>query len=180
MDLLGQVRVPDSPLTGRFGPIVVVSGPPDLAAMLGKHPTDRLDVGLVLVIVDIGHDQRCWRRSSAAKKVDAEFIFSWERFCSLLSAVNFQISSTTSVVTPNVDRHRPGPDASSAPRRDRPDTQLRRHRLHRNHSDSCLGTHTLTIQTACSRSSDSYPPSVFPAMTSTFPRIGVFGHPGTI
>ena len=76
-------------------------------AQLGELVTDRLDTPsqtfLVLVtdvLVDIPHDQRCGRSSSAAKKADALLRIALARLSSAFSRFNRFSSADSSLVVP--------------------------------------------------------------------------------
>lgn len=80
---------------------------PALGAQLGELVTDRLDTPsqtfLVLVtdvLVDIPHDQRCGRSSSAAKKADALLRIALARLSSAFSRFNRFSSADSSLVVP--------------------------------------------------------------------------------
>src|SRR5699024_11751508 len=51
---------------------ILVRARRDLRARCGQRSTDRLDAELMPVLVDVLHDQRCGRSSSAAKKAEAD------------------------------------------------------------------------------------------------------------
>ena len=94
------------------GAVFVVGRRGDLHAELGEPGADRLDtptqtlpvgvlVALTDVLVDIGHDQRCGRSSSAAKKADALRNIALARLSSAFSRFNRFNSAASSVVTPD-------------------------------------------------------------------------------
>jgi hypothetical protein len=95
-DLDLQLLVPQR--SGRRGPLlrhpVRVRG--DLATVLGEHPADRLDPEAASVSVDVGDYFRCWRSSSAPKKVAADLSISLAR----------RSSVTLVVLRPPVQRRR--------------------------------------------------------------------------
>lgn len=91
--------------------VLVVGRGGDLAAELGERGADRLDtpsqtlpVGVLVlltdVLVDVAHDQRCGRSSSAAKKADALLRIAFARLSSAFSRFSRFSSADSSDVTP--------------------------------------------------------------------------------
>ena len=98
-----------SPLAGGgpAAPVFVVGRGGDLGAQLRELVADRLDtqtqtiiVALTDMLVDVAHDQRCGRSSSAAKKADALRKIAFARFNSAFSRFNRLTSTASSDVTP--------------------------------------------------------------------------------
>jgi hypothetical protein len=91
--------------------VFVVGRRGDLASELGERGADRLDtpsqtlpVGILVlatdVFVDVAHDQRCGRSSSAAKKADALRKIALARRSSAFSRFSRFNSTASSEVTP--------------------------------------------------------------------------------
>jgi hypothetical protein len=68
LDRLGQRRVTQRSPRRAPGLVGVVAARGDRDALSAQGGTDRHDPGAALVLVDVGHDQRIWRSSSAAGK----------------------------------------------------------------------------------------------------------------
>jgi hypothetical protein len=102
-----QLLVPHLLLSGLAGAVLVVGRGGDLGAKLRELVADRLDtpsqtiaVADTDVLVDVGHDQRCGRSSSAAKKTDADLRIALARFSSAFSRFNRFSSADSSLVSP--------------------------------------------------------------------------------
>lgn len=101
LDRLGQRRVVQR--SPRRTPLLVrvVAARSDRDALRAQGSTDRLDPEAALVLVDVGHDLRIWRSSSAAaKNADAVLRISFARRSSAFSRRSRLSSSDSAVVTP--------------------------------------------------------------------------------
>jgi len=183
-----QLLIADLPTAPDPGPVVVVGRWGDRQPVLGQHRADRLDapdqaVGFAVALMgaDELHNQWEGRSSSAAKKVEAALRMALARFSSAFSRRSRLSSADSSVVVPG---RRP-PSTSDWRTHLRtvsavPTPSSRATSPIAAHSESCWPVISLTILTARSRSSGGYLFDVLPAMTPTFPTIGVSGHAGAV